>query len=211
VKKASCDRRFPSTLTALKTRSRCSSQRSPQDHPAKQWRQSRRHLRSAAAHFIASRAVQHHDDQRPPPAPSPHQLRRRLRERDGLAGSRWISWKKAALRPTRRSRACFRGRRHAAGVEGGLGGGGFAVIWDAAAKNTVLDFREVAPIGPSTPTISRARSSRTEEARRDVQRPRRGSPGLTEIPPSAGQKLPLADVVPAPRQRGRQRLLSASL
>src|SRR6185436_18701039 len=33
-------------------------------------------------------------------------------------------------------------------VSSGLGGGGFAVVWDAQAKNvTVLDFRETAPIG----------------------------------------------------------------
>lgn len=79
-------------------------------------------------------------------------------------------------------------------VSSGLGGGGFAVIWDAAAKNiTVLDFREVAPIGLHPDDFLE---------REKLPAKKRGAmfgvpgevAGLTEIHRRWG-KLPLADVV----------------
>ncbi len=82
-------------------------------------------------------------------------------------------------------------------VSSGLGGGGFAVIWDAAAKNiTVLDFREVAPIGLRPNDF--LERDRIPEKRRGVMFGIPGEvAGLTEIHKRWG-KLPLADVIRGP-------------
>ena len=79
-------------------------------------------------------------------------------------------------------------------VSSGLGGGGFAVIWDAAAKNiTVLDFREVAPIGLHPGDF--LERDRLPAKKRGAMFGVPGEvAGLTEIHHRWG-KLPLADVV----------------
>jgi len=79
-------------------------------------------------------------------------------------------------------------------VSSGLGGGGFAVIWDAAAKNiTVLDFRETAPIGLRPNDF--VERDKLPAKRRGVMFGVPGEvAGLTEIHQRWG-KLPLADVV----------------
>jgi gamma-glutamyltranspeptidase/glutathione hydrolase len=79
-------------------------------------------------------------------------------------------------------------------VSSGLGGGGFAVIWDAASKNvTVLDFREVAPIGLH-PNDFVERDRLPEKKRAAMFGVPGEVAGLTEIHSRWG-KLPLAEVV----------------
>ncbi len=79
-------------------------------------------------------------------------------------------------------------------VSSGLGGGGFAVIWDAAAKNiTVLDFREVAPIGLHPNDFLEREKIPAKKSGVMFGVPGEVA-GLTEIHKRWG-KLPLADVV----------------
>jgi gamma-glutamyltranspeptidase/glutathione hydrolase len=79
-------------------------------------------------------------------------------------------------------------------VSSGLGGGGFAVIWDAHAKNiTVLDFRETAPLGLHPGDF--LEREKLPAKKRGVMFGVPGEvAGLTEIHQRWG-KLPLADVV----------------
>jgi gamma-glutamyltranspeptidase/glutathione hydrolase len=79
-------------------------------------------------------------------------------------------------------------------VSSGLGGGGFAVVWDAQSKNiTVLDFRETAPIG-LRPSDYRNRS-KLPESKHGVMFGVPGEvAGLVEIHKRWG-KLAFADLV----------------
>lgn len=79
-------------------------------------------------------------------------------------------------------------------VSSGLGGGGFAVVWDAPSKNiTVLDFRETAPIG-LRPSEHRNRSKLPANKRGVMFGVPGEVAGLVEIHKRWG-KLAFADLV----------------
>ncbi|MFO0762805.1 MAG: gamma-glutamyltransferase [Byssovorax sp.] len=82
-------------------------------------------------------------------------------------------------------------------VSSGIGGGGFALVWDAASKNiTVLDFRETAPAG-TRPNDFLEREKLTEKKRGVLVGVPGEIAGLTEIHKRWG-KLPWSEVVRGP-------------